>query len=174
MAFSEAELQDLYMRYAPILQHRARSILGSDEEAADAVQDTFARVLRSPDSFRAESSPLTWLYRINTNLCLNRLRDRQGHRRKHHDHREEIAGPEAVEPEEPDLDADRVRALLGQADEETRRIVLHLYFDDMTREEAAKMVGISLPTLRKRLDQFFVRARRTLRVALPLVLAVLR
>jgi len=56
---SEAEVAALYRRYAPVLHARARSILGSDEAAADAVQETFARVIVHWDGFRAESSPLT-------------------------------------------------------------------------------------------------------------------
>ena len=34
---SEAEVEALYRRYAPVLHARARSILGNDEAAADAV-----------------------------------------------------------------------------------------------------------------------------------------
>ncbi len=163
MPISDAELSDLYMRYAPILHARARSILGSAAEADDAVQETFARVLRAGDGFRGESSPLTWMYQVNTNWCLNRLRDRKGHDRKHHDHRDEIVGSDASDGDVPEgLDDERVRELLGDADDETRQIVIHLFFDDMTREEAAKQVGISVPTLRKRLAQFLRRSRFSL------------
>jgi RNA polymerase sigma-70 factor (ECF subfamily) len=165
MAFSEAELRELYVRYAPILHHRARGILGTDEDAADAVQDTFARVLRHHESFRGAASPLTWLYQVNTNGCLNKLRDRKGHARKHQDHREDILGDEAVDADAlAEVDVGVVRDLLADSDDETRRVVIHLYFDDMTREQAGAMVGISQPTLRKRLDAFFRRARTRLGV----------
>lgn len=165
MAFSEAELRDLYVRYAPILHHRARRILGTEEDAADAVQDTFARVLKHHESYRGAASPLTWLYQVNTNGCLNRLRDRKGHAQKHHDHRHELGGEDAVDADAlAAVDAEVVRELLADADDETRRVVIHLYFDDMTREQAGAMAGISQPTLRKRLDAFFRRARTRLRV----------
>ncbi len=168
MPISDADLSDLYMRYAPILHARARSILGDDAEAADAVQETFARVIRAGDGFRGESSPLTWMYQVNTNWCLNRIRDRRGHHRKHEDHKDEIAGTGLAEADAADgLDDGVVRELLADADEETRRIVIHIFFDDMTREEAAKMVGISVPTLRKRLEHFLRRARLSL--GLPVV-----
>jgi RNA polymerase sigma-70 factor (ECF subfamily) len=147
-----------------MLHARARGILGDDAEAGDAVQETFARVLRAGDAFRRESSPLTWLYQINTNWCLNRLRNRKGHQRKHEERRADVVPREEVEPEVDQLDNARLRALLADEDEETQRIVLHVFFDDMTREETAVLVGISVPTLRKRLDGFLKRARRELGV----------
>lgn len=165
MSLTQAELSDLYMRYAPILHHRARNILGTNEDAHDAVQETFARVLRNHEGFRQAASPLTWMYQINTNWCLNKLRDRKGHAKKQVDHRREFVAKEATDAEEGGVDVAVIRTLLADADDEERRVVIHLFFDDMTREEAAAMVGISLPTLRKRLDHFLTRARKQLGVS---------
>lgn len=174
MPATEAEIQQLYTRYAHVLHYRARSILGSDEDADDAVQETFARVIRGWDDYERAASPLTWMYQISTNYCLNRLRDRRGHARKHAERRDRIVGDGFTAPHDgAGLDDDAIRALLVDADDETRRIVLHVYFDDMTREEAAVQVGISVPTLRKRLDVFFKRARRAFGVAIPAALALL-
>ena len=149
---TEAELQGLYERYAHVIYHRALRIMGNEEDASDAVQETFARVLRGRDGFRDESSPLTWMYQISTNWCLNQIRNRRSRGEKRVEHREAIesnqgslAGSEEFER------AQAVRKLLERLDEESRRIVVHLYFDDMTRNEVAERVGISLPTLRKRL-----------------------
>ena len=108
------------------------------------------------------------MYQISTNHCLNRLRDRKGHARKHEERRDRIVGDGYAPAHDGDgLDSETIRTLLEDEDEETRRIVLHLFHDDMTREETAVMVGISVPTLRKRLDAFFKRARRVLGVAVP-------
>lgn len=169
---SPAEVEALYRRYAPVLHARARSILGNDEGAADAVQETFARVIRHWDGFRAEASPLTWMYQISTNWCLNQLRDHKGRSRKHDNHRDEIQADEAptIDPVGR-LDAATLRELIRGCDDQTRRIVVHLYFDDLTREETARLVGISQPTLRKRHDAFVDLARRTLGVVLSGIFA---
>jgi RNA polymerase sigma-70 factor (ECF subfamily) len=176
MAPTDAEIEALYDRYAPVLHHRARSILGSDEAAADAVHETFARVIRNWSRFRGESSPLTWMYRITTNWCLNQLRNRHGRADKRARHHDELAGA-TVTWQRDDSEAALVRRMLAEVDEQTRRIVLHVYFDDMTREQAAVAVGISVPTLRKRLRAFFDRCRAALEaappVALPAVVAAL-
>jgi RNA polymerase sigma-70 factor (ECF subfamily) len=159
---TEAEIRTLYERYAHILHYRARSILGSDEEAADAVQETFARVIRNYDDFRMEASPLTWMYRISTNWCLNRLRDRKGHDRKHVENKEEIIGDGLSPAPGEAFEREELRQLIREADEETQKILIHLYFDDMTREDTAVVVGISVPTLRKRLEAFFKKAKWSL------------
>jgi RNA polymerase sigma-70 factor (ECF subfamily) len=157
----DEDLQALYQRYGPVLLARCRAILGNDEDAMDAVQETFARVIRHREEFRRESSPLTWMYRISTNYCLNQIRNRRGRREKRELNRELLAGEGIARPgTERWESAAVIRALLEDADDQTRAIVIHLYFDDMTRAEAADMVGISQPTLRKRLDLFMQRARR--------------
>jgi RNA polymerase sigma-70 factor, ECF subfamily len=60
---------------AELLAHCYR-MLGTWDEAEDAVQDTYLRGWRGWDDFQRSASPRTWLYRIATNVCLNALRGR--------------------------------------------------------------------------------------------------
>lgn len=162
MDFTDEELKVLYDRYAPVLQHRCNSILRDPEAARDAVQETFAKVIRNADTFRAQSSPLTWMYKISTNHCLNQIRNRNTRQGKLDTHREELAGEQAEHGGEAAHDHARLLALLDGVDEQTRQCVVHTYFDDCTREEVASLVGISVPTVRKRVQSFLDHARRTL------------
>ncbi|MCM3781560.1 sigma-70 family RNA polymerase sigma factor [Neobacillus mesonae] len=50
-------------------------MMGSIFEAEDAVQDTMLRVWQNWDQIREDSSRRTWIYRIATNVCLDRLRN---------------------------------------------------------------------------------------------------
>lgn len=160
MPVSSAQLQDLYQRYAHVLHRRCYHILGNDEDARDAVQETFAKVILRYDDFRQDASPLTWMYRISTNWCLNRIRDRSGRAAKHERHRQAIVGDGVARHKGEAWEAaETVRRLLAEEDDETRAIVIHLYFDDLTREETARLVGVSQPTLRKRLAAFLEKAR---------------
>ncbi|WP_310830804.1 sigma-70 family RNA polymerase sigma factor [Paenibacillus pedocola] len=49
-------------------------MMGSIAEAEDAVQDTMIRVWQNRDQIRQYSSRKAWVYRIATNVCLDRLR----------------------------------------------------------------------------------------------------
>jgi len=68
-----AELVEAHRR--PIHAHCYR-MLGSLQDAEDAVQETFLRAWRNLSSFQARSSLRTWLYTIATNVCLRALERR--------------------------------------------------------------------------------------------------
>ena len=160
VAASETEIRALYERYAQVLYARCMSILKNPEDAGDAVQDTFAKVITRWESFQGQSSPLTWMYSIATNLCLNRLRNRKGRAQKRELHKELLIGDGSSAPGAAAWEvSDTVRTLLADEDPQTQAIVVHLFFDDMTREATAQAVGVSVPTLRKRLRSFMERAR---------------
>ncbi len=165
MELTDDELAALYDRYAPVLYHRCRSILRDDEAAWDAVQETFARVIKHAGAFREQSSPLTWMYKISTNYAINQLRNRTARQQKLERHGENVV-PAALGGEVDDHeDLGRILDLLDEADPQTRACVIHTYFDDCTREETAALVGLSVPTVRKRINTFLVRARQRLGVA---------
>jgi len=54
-------------RHNRLLFRTARSILKSDAEAEDALQEAYLRAWRAIDSFRAEAKLSTWLARIVIN-----------------------------------------------------------------------------------------------------------
>lgn len=61
-------------QYNRMLFRTARSILRSDSEAEDALQDAYLEAFRSLGRFRGEAQLSTWLTRIVINQALQRLR----------------------------------------------------------------------------------------------------
>lgn len=61
-------------RHNQLLFRTARSILKSDEETEDALQDCYLRAWRAIGSFRDDAQLSTWLVRIVINEALGRLR----------------------------------------------------------------------------------------------------
>lgn len=73
MSINEMELASID-ELRPELTAYCYRMLGSIFEADDAVQDTLFRAWQSWDQFRQESSRQFWIYRIATNVCLDKLR----------------------------------------------------------------------------------------------------
>lgn len=63
-------------RHNRLLFRTARSILKSDEETEDALQEVYLRAWHVLGSFRAEAKLSTWLVRIVINEALSRMRRR--------------------------------------------------------------------------------------------------
>ena len=54
----------------------ARRMLADPDEAADATQEVFVRVMRSVVGFRGDAAFGTWLHRVTVNVCLTMLKKR--------------------------------------------------------------------------------------------------
>lgn len=68
-----AELE-IFENIKPQLTSFCYRMLGSVTDADDAVQETFIRAWLKWNSFREDASPKTWIYRIATNICRDKLR----------------------------------------------------------------------------------------------------
>lgn len=55
----------------------AYNLMGSHEEAEDALQETFLKAYENIHRFKGKAKFSTWLYRICTNICLGRLRKKR-------------------------------------------------------------------------------------------------
>nr|WP_156283929.1 RNA polymerase sigma factor SigW [Paenibacillus sp. NEAU-GSW1] len=69
-----AELVELYQDK---LFHMAYRMLNNRQEAEDVVQETFLRVHKNLERYDESLKFSTWIYRIATNLCIDRLRKRK-------------------------------------------------------------------------------------------------
>jgi RNA polymerase sigma-70 factor, ECF subfamily len=152
-------LRELYEKYGGGVYGRCYFLLKNRAKAEDAMQDVFAKALVNMAGFRAEASPLTWLTKIATNHCLNLLRsDRAAWHQTFAD--EELARADRARTEGPASgprlfeDREAVRNLLQNLDLETQAAAIHYYVDEMTLQEVAAALGRSVPTVRKRLENF--------------------
>jgi RNA polymerase sigma-70 factor (ECF subfamily) len=73
-AGDEQAFQQLVEPYQRELQVHCYRILGSAQDAEDALQETLLAAWRGLGGFEQRSSVRTWLYRIATSRCLNALR----------------------------------------------------------------------------------------------------
>ncbi|MDY0062470.1 MAG: sigma-70 family RNA polymerase sigma factor [Myxococcota bacterium] len=143
------DVEEIYRRYGPMVLRRCRRLLHDEEAAVDALHDVFVQVLRH-EQLLDLAQPSSLLYRIATNVCLNRLRARR--RRPEHPDDELLLRIASLEEPEERLIARRVlQRLFGTQRESTRTLaVLHL-LDGLTLEEVAAQSGLSVSGVRKRL-----------------------
>jgi RNA polymerase sigma-70 factor (ECF subfamily) len=141
-------LAELYPRAAPVIYRRALALLGDEEQARDAVQDLFVKLHHELDTFRGDAALLTWIYRVTTNHCLNRLRARRIAARALRVVAEQ-AGCSTSEVAKQLERRDLLRYLLGRFDPRKVQILVHLHYDGMTQSEIAQVVGISERAVRK-------------------------
>lgn len=139
------DVEALYLRYGPMVVRRCRFLLREDEEAADVAQEVFVRLLKHRERL-TEAHPSSLLYRMATNLSLNRIRDRK--------RRGEFAGDALLEgiASLAQLDAPLLLdRLFGREPESTRTMAVLHHVDGLTLEEVARECGMSVSGVRRRL-----------------------
>ncbi|MCP3137460.1 RNA polymerase sigma factor [Pyxidicoccus xibeiensis] len=152
---SASELTDIYEFYAPTVYRRARALLGRDSDAWDAVQEVFCRLLESGGAFRAEARPMTYIYRVTTNVSLNLLRSRALR-----DVAAEESPPEDAREMPEEVEArNLLRALSRELDERALQIATLHFMDSLTQEEIVEVVGLSRKTVGRELEKVRARAR---------------
>ena len=157
---------ELVAEHQQFVYNLALRTVGDTHEAEDLAQEAFVRAWLALPNFRGQSQFRTWLYRIVTNLCYNRL---PGLRRELSAMGEEevieIADESLAEPGSG-LEADERRALLHQqiaALPQSYQLLITLrYQKEMSYEEIAKVVSLPLGTVKTGL----FRAKARLRGAL--------
>jgi RNA polymerase sigma-70 factor (ECF subfamily) len=161
------EIERIYRKYGAMVRRRCLSILGNENDAEDAMQEVFVRALRSIGKFRGQSSPATWLYRIATNICLNRIRNVRNRERLD---KEVLEAPEPTQPVES-WPRDLALRVMATFDEATRETVVYSAVEEMTYQEISEVMGCSVSIVRKRIAKFKdkapKRAERMLRGGRP-------
>lgn len=135
-----AALERLYRSHGHLVLRRAQQLLGDAQEARDALQEIFVSLLSRPGQFDGRSAPTTFLYGATTHHCLNRLRNGRTRLRLAEAHATPAAPP-AVEARGERLA--EARALLARIPDELREVAVYCYFDELTQEETAEVMGCS-------------------------------
>ncbi|MBN2370434.1 MAG: sigma-70 family RNA polymerase sigma factor [Vicinamibacteria bacterium] len=142
------DVEKLYERYGPMVLRRCRQLLRDEDEAMDTAQDVFVQLLRRRQRL-TDQYPSSLLYRIATNLCLNRIRDRRRYPDLPGDALlDRIARRDDLDDFDAPILLDR---LFGRHPESTRVMAVLHYLDGMTLEQVACECGMSVSGVRKRL-----------------------
>lgn len=151
----QAAVGALYDRYHRQCFSFALRMLGSEEDAQEAVQETFVRVWRSAASYdRDKASVPGWVLSITRNLCIDELRRRR--RRVPElpslEGAMEHPGKDRTDEEaERTIMGEQVRACLGSLSSDQRSAIELVYFHGLTSQEVGRILNVPAPTVRSRL-----------------------
>lgn len=159
----------LVQRFGPLVLGVCRRILGSSADADDAFQSVFLALARQAGSLRNARALPAWLHRVSLRTARKAF-DRRG--------RSELLS-DVADPNDPFADVtwrDMRRVLDEELDalpEKLRGPVLLCWLDGLTQDEAAGQLGVSLNTLKRRLDvsRELLRSRLLRRGAAPVLAA---
>lgn len=70
----EESFEEVVDRYYEKVFNLAFRYMGDTDEACELTQEVFVKAYQSFGRFRGDSAVYTWLYRITTNLCFNRIK----------------------------------------------------------------------------------------------------
>jgi len=167
---AEWAYEQLLSRFQQPVYALALRLLSDPSEAADVVQEVFLKVFRNIGSFRGQSSLKTWVYRITVNEAHNSRRWFFRHRRKEADldltdetrDWKEIIPDKNPSPFDMALDGEQhvmIEAALQRMNPTFREAVVLRDIADMRYEEIAKVLGVTLGTVKSRI----LRGREALR-----------
>ena len=167
---------DLVHAYQPTVQRVLVHMNVAATDVEDLAQEVFMRVYRNLHRFRGQSSFYTWLYRITVNVFFDHNK-----KRKRADVRLQRlqnamvdvsnARPEADDPFSAAferLTTDSFSRAIAMLPEPFRDVVAMREVDDLSYEEIALQIGISIGTVRSRLSRARARLKDVLRPQLQI------
>jgi RNA polymerase sigma-70 factor (ECF subfamily) len=134
-------------------------MLGREEDARDATQETFLAAFRSLRNFRGEAKVSSWLHRIAVNQCISRQRRAKVRSESAlEDEQETNAGsfamPLSFSPAhvvEGRQQTAAVRRAINSLPVELRQVVVMKEFEELTFREIADVLELPLSTVKSRL-----------------------
>ncbi len=160
--------EELIQRYQHKVYNTTFRMLGNHEDALDMAQEAFIRVYKSLANFKQNSSFSTWLFRITTNICRDELRKRQrklktlsisGGEEKN---KIILEDDEKNNPEKISMSQElsiTIQEKVNQLPTEQKMVFVLREFQDLSYQEIADILDISIGTVKSRLS----RARKALR-----------
>jgi RNA polymerase sigma-70 factor (ECF subfamily) len=139
----QALFDRVYETYGPALYRFCLLQMKNPADAEDVLQDVFVKRLYQAPKFKSPEHERSWLYQVALNLCRDQWR-----RSRRSELPLAAAAGVSLPPEELSL-LDQVSNL-----PEKQRTVLHLhYYQGYGLQEIARLLGVTVPTVKMRLKR---------------------
>lgn len=133
----------LYRKYSGKVYGKCISILKHEDEARDAVQDIFVKIMLNLGNFGEKSQFSTWIYSITYNFCIDVIRKKKKDKTLFSEDIERA--PDVAADEVPDqylleMDMKYLKQVLEELPTGDKMILLMKYQDDMSIKEIADIL----------------------------------
>jgi RNA polymerase sigma-70 factor (ECF subfamily) len=168
---SERAYETLLLRFQQPVYNLALRLLNDPSDASDVVQEVFLKIFRNVGHFRGQSSLKTWVFRITINEAHNQRRWFFRHRNREvgiddetddSRSRAEVLADAGQSPFDYVFDQEKqalIEAALARINPTFRAAVVLRDITDLSYEEIAEVLQVSLGTVKSRI----LRGREALR-----------
>lgn len=130
-------------------------MLGNSQEAEDAAQETFLRAWSRLEQYDSDHKFSTWIFSIANHYCIDRLRKRRTTQVSIDDNPmlQNLEGDEPL-PEHTTLrreQSSEIQILMGQLDPDYRTPLVLRYWENLSYEEIAASMALTVPAVKSRL-----------------------
>jgi RNA polymerase sigma-70 factor, ECF subfamily len=168
VAHDERAFNELVERYQTRVYHLVYRMLGRQDEAEDMTQEVFVQVFKAIGQFRGECKLSTWVYRVTSNLCKNRLKYLSRRHDGAQDELEAVAeraplsqgkGVTFGDVARPDhmVEGYQVESIvqrcLAEIEPEFREVLVLRDIEDLSYEEIAEITGVADGTVKSRIHR---------------------
>jgi RNA polymerase sigma-70 factor (ECF subfamily) len=137
----------------------AYGMLGREEDARDATQETFLAAFRNLRGFRGEAKVSSWLHRIAVNQCITRQRRAKVRKEaaiedEEDRHASNFSSPLELSPArmaEGRESIEAVRRAVNSLPLDLRQVILMKEFEELTFREISEALNLPLSTVKSRL-----------------------
>ncbi|GHV27918.1 RNA polymerase subunit sigma-24 [Clostridia bacterium] len=154
-------------------------ILGNREDANDCAQDVMLKAFRSIGGYRSQSSLLTWILRITTNLCLDVIRRRKVRSsvslesltengradefmNKHHGYHGDFGGDPLDALEQREINQ-ALRVCIDKLPIDMRTVIILRDIQGMSYEAISQVLSLHIGTVKSRINRARERLRQFMR-----------
>ena len=157
-----AAAQVLTARLAPVVYSQAFRMLGDRAEAEDITQDSLLRLWHAaPDWQAGQAKVTTWLYRVTSNLCIDKMRKSK---RQSSDAVPEMPddGPDMERRLQDSARAQALRAALSDLPDRQKQAMVLRHLEGLSNPDVAQIMQISVEAV----ESLMSRGKRSLADAL--------
>jgi len=155
---------ELVEMYKDRIFHLAYRMLGNNQESEDVVQETFLRVFTNLHRYDESQKFSTWIYRIATNLCIDRLRKRKTYYSLDADMSDNSEGSDWYSLLSSNEKTPESHMLLSETQEQVRKaietlpekyksVVILRYLHDLSLQEIGEVLDMPVTTVKTRVHR---------------------